>query len=255
VGLPPLWNRRFDIGTSALSPSRLDAPITVPNDRALAEMVQACRVIHAANLTLDPWGFVAIRDPSGRGIWVTNDAVGFNEVEVGDLVLVSISGDVVAGFAEPDSESALAVAVMSECPTVQAVVHVHSLYATAFSTTRSPLHALSHEGCHIVPPDIARVQSSGTFDERRELAMLLGERKAILLAGHGLITAAETLGEAVALAAYLEKSCRLQLMVGRGGYTVDDENVLRKRLGQTARPSISWEYLKRVTPDATVGGR
>jgi L-fuculose-phosphate aldolase len=149
----------------------------------------------------------------------------------------------------------LAVAVMSEYPTVQAVVHVHSLYATAFSTTRGPLHALSHEGCHFVPPDIARVQSSGTFDERPELAMLLGERKAILLAGHGLVTAAETLGEAVALAVYLEKSCRLQLMVGRGGYTVDDEDVLRKRLGQTARPSNSWEYLKRVTPDATVGGR
>jgi hypothetical protein len=62
--------------------------MTVPNDGALAEMVQAFRVVHAANLTLDPWGFVAIRDSSGRGIRVTNDAVGFNEVEVGDLVLV-----------------------------------------------------------------------------------------------------------------------------------------------------------------------
>jgi ribulose-5-phosphate 4-epimerase/fuculose-1-phosphate aldolase len=66
--------------------------------------------------------------------------------------------------------------------------------------------------------------------------------------GHGLVTAAETLGEAVALAVYLEKACQLQLLAGDDCHTISDVEVMKKRSGQLSRPRISWEYLQRVTP-------
>jgi ribulose-5-phosphate 4-epimerase/fuculose-1-phosphate aldolase len=132
------------------------------------------------------------------------------------------------------------------------VVHVHSLHATAFAATNRALRAISHEGCHLVPTEVARGRFSdhpGTSpDEGRELAASLGLRNSILTPGHGLVTVAETLGEAVALAVYLEKACQLQLLAGDDFYTIPDVEVMKKRSGQLSRPRISWEYLQRVTP-------
>jgi L-fuculose-phosphate aldolase len=218
----------------------------------LSEMVRACRVLHAANLTTTVWGFVAVRDASGRGVWLTRDNVGLDEVNIDDIVLVSSKVELVQGIFEPDSEHALAVEVMASRRDVQAVVHVHSLHATAFAATNRALRAISHEGCHLVPPEVARGRFSDdpgvTPDEGRELAASLGLRNSILMPGHGLVTVAETLGEAVALAVYLEKACQLQLLAGDDVHTIPDGEVMKKRLGQLSRPRISWEYLQRVTP-------
>jgi ribulose-5-phosphate 4-epimerase/fuculose-1-phosphate aldolase len=218
----------------------------------LSEMVRACRVLHAANLATTVWDFVAVRDASGRGVWVTRDNVGLDEVNIADIVLVSSKGELVQGALEPNSEHALAVEVMESRRDVHAVVHVHSLHATAFAATNRALRAISHEGCHLVPTEVARGRFSdhpGTSpDEGRELAASLGLRNSILTPGHGLVTVAETLGEAVALAVYLEKACQLQLLAGDDFYTIPDVEVMKKRSGQLSRPRISWEYLQRVTP-------
>lgn len=247
MGLPPLWFWRLATRSRALNENLRNSVMESNDDQCLNVIVHACRVLHAAHLSNNTWGFVALRDPIGRGIWVTPDAMGFDEIEAPDIVLVSHRGDVIAGVGAPDDESAIGVWAMSDWPMIRAVVHVHSLYAAAFSSTDAALNALSHEGCHLVPPDVVRIHSLSTWEKDSGLASLLGERGAVLLRGHGMVTGAETLGRAVALAVYLEKSCRLQLMVG-SGYVVSDEEVLEKRSGQVARPGISWEYMKRVTP-------
>jgi ribulose-5-phosphate 4-epimerase/fuculose-1-phosphate aldolase len=218
----------------------------------LSEIVQACRVLHAASLTTTVWGFVAVRDASGRGAWVTRDNVGLDEVNIDDIVLVSSEGKLVQGVFEPDSEHALALEVMVSRQDVHAVVHVHSLHATAFAATNRALHAISHEGCHLVPPEVVRgrfADNPGTRpDEGGEVVASLGLRNSILMPGHGLVTVAETLGEAVALAIYLEKACQLQLLAGDEVHTIPDVEVIEKRMGQLSRPRISWEYLQRVSP-------
>jgi L-fuculose-phosphate aldolase len=229
-----------------------DAQREVDQVATLSEMVRACRVLHSAKLTTTVWGFVAVRDATGRGVWITRDGIGFDEVGRNDIVLVSPTGSVVQGGVEPDSEGALAVEVLASRDDVHAVVHVHSLHATAFAATNRALQAISHEGCHLVPPEMARVRWSGSADgaqeEARGLVAALEARNSILTPGHGLITVAENLGEAVALAVYLEKTCQLLLLAGDDVHSISDAEVLKKRSGQLRRPSISWEYLERVTP-------
>lgn len=221
----------------------------------LSEMVRACRVLHAADLTTSVWSYVAVRDHSGRGVWLTRDAVGLDEVNVADIVLVSFNQELTSGIFEPDSEKTLAVEVMASRRDVDALVHVHSLYATAFAATDRSLRAISHEGCHLVPPEIVRSRlshiRSATPNLGHELASSLGTSNSMLAPGHGLVTVASTLGEAVALAVYLEKACQLQLLAGDDVHVIPDGEVLKKRFGQLSRPRISWEYLQRVTPRAS----
>jgi L-fuculose-phosphate aldolase len=211
-------------------------------------MVRACRVLHEAKLGCVAWGFVATRDALGRGIWITRDNIGFDEITVEDLVLISFEGAVVQVAGQPDNEWALAVDVMAARRDMHAVVHAHSLYATAFAATNRSLEAISHEGCHLVPPEVARISE---LEKHTHVAESLGLRNAILTRGHGLLTVAESLGEAVALSIYLEKACQLQLMAGDDVHLVTSDQVLEKRSGQIKRPRISWEYLQRVSPKNT----
>jgi L-fuculose-phosphate aldolase len=175
--------------------------------------------------------------------------MGFDEVTVDDLFLVSLASEVVPVAGRPDSELAIATKIMATRRDLNAVVHAHSLYATAFGTTDRSLHAISHEGCHLVPPEIARVSDPGFVSSDRDgYVAALGLRNAVLMRGHGLVAVGESLGEAVAFAVYLEKACQLQLLAGDDVHAVTSDEVVAKRSGQLKRPRISWEYLERVTP-------
>ena len=216
---------------------------------SLDELILACRVLHAAGLGFNVGGFVALRDAQGLGTWVTRDDAGFDEMGPDDLVLISAEGEKIRGRGDPDEEFDFARELFDARRDVNAAVHVHSLYTTAFAATDRCLQAISHEGCHLVPPEMTRTRWRSGFkgirDEARELSSALGSRNSILLPGHGGLTVATTLGEAVALAVYLDKACQLQLLAGDDVHTVSDVEVIDKRNGQLARPRISWEYLVR----------
>ncbi len=232
--------------TDPLSPNR-DAPRV--SDRATRfDVVAACRVLHESHLSNTVWGLVAVRDSDGGGIWVTREGVGFSEVGDDDVVAVCLDGTARRGSPEADAETELALAILARRPEVTAVVRCHSLYATAFSVTGRSLHAISHEGCHLVAPDQAawRREAPGRAGGwALDVAEALTGSQYLLLAGHGLVTVGATLGEAVALANYVEKAARLQLLAGDELHLVSPAEVEAKRLGQLNRPRLSWDYLRR----------
>ena len=120
------------------------------------EIVTACRVLEAAGQADMVWGHVSVRDTDGRGLWLKGSNLGFDEVRESDVILLSWEGDVLEGTAGRHIEYPIHTEIMRVRPDVNAVVHTHPLYSVAFAATGRPLLALSHEACHLVPPDIAR---------------------------------------------------------------------------------------------------
>jgi L-fuculose-phosphate aldolase len=222
---------------------------------AHSEVVKACRVLHASHLGDTVWGFAATRDAQGRGVWITTDAVGFDEVTSASVILVAFDGNVLEGTGAANEEVGLALAPMSSRDDIGAVVHAHSLYATAFGASDRVLSALSHEGCHLTPPGIGRWGGAGTGDGSSRagtgLVEALGSSPAVFTVGHGLIAVGESLSLAVAIAVYLEKACHLQLIAGDGVDTVSQDENLLKRSGQASRPLMSWDYLRRGVSQTT----
>lgn len=111
-----------------------------------ARIVGACRALHAARLSDSLGGVVAARDEQGRGVWITTNALVFDEVTSESVILVASDGDVAEGSGVTNEESDLALQVMAARHDVTAVVHAHWLYATAFGATDWVLGALSHGG-------------------------------------------------------------------------------------------------------------
>jgi ribulose-5-phosphate 4-epimerase/fuculose-1-phosphate aldolase len=112
--------------------------------------------------------------------------------------------------------------------------------------------ALSHEACHFVPPDIARFLKTGdlirTPDLGSDLALCLGDRNAVLIPHHGIVTVGSDLGKAVAAATHLERACQIALLAGEGAQPSPDEEALQKRERSDRHLSMAWNYLARTVP-------
>jgi L-ribulose-5-phosphate 4-epimerase len=216
------------------------------------EIVTACRVLEVAGQADMVWGHVSVRDRQGRGLWLKGSNLGFDEVQEGDVILLSWEGEVLEGTAGRHVEYPIHLEIMKARPDVQAVVHTHPLYSVAFAATGWPLLALSHEACHFVPPDIARFVKTGdlirTLELGQDLAGCLGDRNAVLIPHHGIVTVGGDLGRAVAAATHLERACQIALLAGEDAQPSSDEEALQKRQRSDRHLSMAWDYLSRTVP-------
>jgi L-fuculose-phosphate aldolase len=167
------------------------------------EVLAAARDLLALGLTAATAGNVSARLPDGT-VCVT--AAGAKD----DTVLLSPAGDVLAGTRPPSTESALHLAVYAAHPDVRAVVHAHPVHATMFACARRPIPAAVDEFALYVGGDVpcADYAPSGSDALARNAAALLGDRGAVLLASHGLVTVGTSPADAVHVALVVERGAQ-----------------------------------------------
>lgn len=216
------------------------------------EIVTACRVLDAAGQSDMVWGHVSVRDADGRGLWLKGSNLGFDEVQPSDVILLSWDGEILEGTAGRHIEFPIHLEIMRARSDVNAVVHTHPLYSVAFAATGHPLLALSHEACHFVPPDIARFGQTGdliaTPTLGKDLARCLGDRTAVLIPHHGIVTVGSDLGLAVTVAIHLERACQIALLAGKDAQPSSDEEAMQKRERSERHLTMAWNYLLRTLP-------
>lgn len=220
-------------------------------DEARELIVAACRVLQAAGQGDMVWGHVSVRDAGDRGVWIKGSGLGFDEVTTDDCILLSWSGEILAGTASRHVEYPIHTELMAQRPDVGGVVHTHPLYSVAFAALGRPLRPLSHEGAQFSPPDVPRFTQTGDLINTPELgvqlAATLAGGKAALMPRHGIVTAAPTLGEAVGAAVHLERACQIELLAGPDAQPSPEEEALGKRNRARNRFKVAWEYLERTT--------
>lgn len=227
-----------------------DAQMDGPEHSIRGDVVTACRVLDNATQGDMVWGHVSIRDPDGRGLWLKGSHLGFEEVVEDDVILLDFDGNVVEGGAGRHVEYPIHTEIMLKRPDVGAIVHTHPLYSVVFAATGWPLLPLSHEGSHFVPPDIERFTLSGDLIRTKELGMklaeALGDRNAILMPHHGIVTVGTDIGQAVAAATHLDRACQIALLAGREAVPSSDEEALEKRRRSARHLAMAWSYLSRT---------
>ena len=213
-----------------------------------------CRILGAAEQGDLVWGHVSARDPDGRGTWMKAATLGFEEVAADNVLLVDRDGDVLEGAGRRHAEYPIHTEVLAARPEVGAVVHTHAPAAVAFAALDVPLRPISHEGTLFVPPDVARFTKTGDLILTRELgedvAEALGDRNALLLVNHGIVTAGPDVETAVMTAILLDRACRMQLTAMAAGElrSWSDDAEARSKREHCYGPALlqqAWDYLAR----------
>jgi ribulose-5-phosphate 4-epimerase/fuculose-1-phosphate aldolase len=170
-------------------------------------------------------GHITARDPEHEDMfWVNPLGMSFSHIRVSDLLLVNNKGEVVEGAGVVNTAAfAIHGQVHAARPDVIAAAHAHSIYGKSWSTLGRQLDPLTQDACafyedHAVFDDYTGVVLDP--EEGKRIAHALGEKKAVILRNHGLLTVGHSVDEAVWWFITMERSCQAQLLAEAAGTPV-----------------------------------
>jgi L-fuculose-phosphate aldolase len=175
----------------------------------------ACRILDRDGHESALAGQVSTRGEKPGTFWTLRFGLGFDEARQSNILLIDEHLNVLAGEGMANPANRFHVWIYRARPETHAIVHTHAPHASALSMIAEPL-IVSHmdtcvlyENCAYLPdwPGVPIGDEEGEI-----ISAALGDKQAVLLAHHGLLTAAKTIEEAVVLAFYVERAARLQLM-------------------------------------------
>jgi len=180
------------------------------DDTTRQAAVAAIRRLDALGMNRGSTGNLSLR--SGAGMWITPTGMGADELRPQDLVWLGWDGTL-RGDWRPSSEWHFHQAIYAARPDLQAIVHAHSVHATALACLRRPLPAFHYmvavAGCDSVP--CVPYHLFGTEALSLAVAQAMLDRDACLLANHGLVAAGTTLQRAMKVAQEIESLCETYL--------------------------------------------
>ena len=156
-------------------------------------------------------GNLSLRRPDG--LLITPSGVPYDRLVPADLVAVDWEGEVRDG-GRPSSEWRIHRDIYRARREAGAVVHAHSPHATALSCLRRPIPAFHYEVAFAGGPDIrcAGYATFGTQALSDHVLEALANRRACLMANHGLVCFGAGLDEALALAEKVEQLARIFIL-------------------------------------------
>ena len=169
----------------------------------------------------DIWGHVSARLPvaSGQdGFMLAHLRIPFKPAPPDELYSFDYQGRLLEGKGQVPWEVPLYTSIYRARPDVGSVVHVHPPLTIALGVsgqTIRAVHQLSACFSAGVPTFGGELINSEELGNR--VAETLGDRRAILLVGHGAITVGADVPEAVTTALLMEETARIQLLAGAAG--------------------------------------
>jgi L-fuculose-phosphate aldolase len=157
-----------------------------------------------------------------------------------DICKVDYEGKQLAGTRKRTSEVLLHLAVYRERPDVQAVVHCHPPYATAFAVAREPIPkcVLPEVEVFLGEVPMAEYATPGTQKFAETIKPYLKDCNTIILANHGTVTFGPDLEKAYFNSEIIDAYCKILLLARQLGpinYFSEQETRelldIKKRLG------------------------
>ena len=186
------------------------------HEKQRAEVAQTALDLLTSGLIVNTSGNVSIR--VGEHVVITPSGRDYKSLTPGDIAVVNTKGEVVDGEMLPSSETPLHLAVYESNPNVAAIVHAHSVYATAISTILDQLPTIHYQMTDLggaVP--VAPYRTFGTDELAAVTSQALQGRSAVIMKNHGSLTTAETLDKALGRCITLEWCSKVYLKALSGG--------------------------------------
>jgi ribulose-5-phosphate 4-epimerase/fuculose-1-phosphate aldolase len=185
----------------------------------------------------------------------------FAHIRVSDLILVNEKGDVVEGD-RPVNEAAFAIhsRLHMARPDVVAAAHAHSLYGRTWATLGRLLDPLTQDACAFYQDHSLFADYTGVVYETSEgdrIAETLGQRKAVILQNHGILTVGSTVDAAAWFFIAMDRCCQSQLMAEGAGKPIpishESAVVAHKQIGNARvgwfQYQPLWDLIVREQPD------
>ena len=167
------------------------------------------------------WNHITAKIPDSDFFLINRFGLRYDEVTASNLITIDLDGNIIdPGSARSDEDTNVTgfiihSAIHAARPDVHCVMHSHCNAGLVVSVLEEGLLPMIQDAM----PIYGRVAYhdyeglSADKEDRGSLAANLGNRNAMILRNHGLLTCGATVGEAFMTMYYLERACNVQMQV------------------------------------------
>jgi len=231
---------------------------------AIEQVVLANRIL-ANEGVLDAFGHVSVRHPKNPNTFLQSRSLGPELVTKDDILEIDLDGKVVTKTdMKPYGERIIHAAVFKARPDVNAVFHGHPHSVIPFTCAGVPIRPVVHFGCMFYDGinlyddyDVSSGMLIATPEEGERVARVLGNKRALLMRGHGCVVVGESTASMVMGAIYLRDNAAIQfqaMQMGQPKYLSYEEGRQASLImGSALALERAWTYwagrAKKVMPD------
>ena len=175
-----------------------------------AHVLKTALLLPKYNLVWMAGGTVCAHDPQTGYVVVTPSGLDYERLTPDDMIVTDMDMNLVEGKYRPSVALNLWIGFMRARPELNAVVHTHSPYATAFSVAYQSIPVITETMADWFgqPVPVTRYLSVEDPEFPTLPIEVMGSGYAVLLGNHGPITVGKTLEHALERAVTLEEAAR-----------------------------------------------
>lgn len=176
----------------------------------VSKLIEVCNNLYDKQVVSGKSGNVSIRLDNYIAITPTLKAI--NGLSQKDIVLVDMNANPLTE-GKPSSEVGMHLAIYKKRSDVNAIIHVHSPYATGFAFSDKKIKRLEGFG-QINNPFIESIEyeKPGSDELAKSASESIKNEDVLLLKNHGIICVGNNLEETESLAIFIEESAKTQFV-------------------------------------------
>ncbi len=196
------------------------------------QLIETAIAMNASGINEGSSGNLSVR--TERGFLITPSGMNYSELAPGDIVVMNLDGEW-QGPVKPSSEWRFHRDIYRQRADAQAILHAHPVYCGTLACLARSIPAFHYMVAVAGGRDIrcSAYATFGTQELSDHVLMAMAERKACLMANHGLLCIEQDLPRALALAIEVEQLAQMyyQCLLAGEPVIIDDgemQTVLEK---------------------------
>lgn len=177
------------------------------------KVVWAAQLMYKKGYVIGTAGNISARIPGINQLLITPSGAPYETMHNEDVVLCDLEGNKIAGKLKPSSELSMHVGLYKARPEIEAIIHTHSIYASALAVNQTEIPFCLDEmyfsiGANSIP--VAKYGKSGSVELADNIVKAIGhKKKAVLMSNHGTVAIGLTMEEAFDICEVIEKTAMI----------------------------------------------
>jgi ribulose-5-phosphate 4-epimerase/fuculose-1-phosphate aldolase len=219
------------------------------SEKALREQLATCTRIFAMQGMIGLFGHVSVFQPETKTVFIT-PGMGSDKgsLRPEDMVPMDLDGKPLAGKEGPPVEWPIHTALHGARSDAVSVAHLHTPNATMFAIAKRRFQPVTLQGAIFSDgvPLYPEAQLITNPERGNALMKVIGDKRAALLRGHGIVVAGQNLQEVLYTALVLEDDAKKTLQAAAlgevGTISPEDSRAFGAEIALDRRAQRAWNY-------------
>jgi len=219
------------------------------SEKDLREQLATCTRIFAMQGMIGVFGHVSVYQPETKRVFIT-PGMGSDKgsLRAEDMLITDLDGKPLEGREGPPVEWPIHTALHGARADAVAVAHLHTPYATLFTIAKREFQPVTLQGAIFSEgvPLYPQAQLITTPARGSSLLKVIGDKRAVLLRGHGIVVAGKNLQEVLFASLVLEDDAKKTMQAATlgevGTISPEECRTFGTEIALERRAQRAWNY-------------